>query len=128
MPNSKYMFQVTTLQNVVTWDAAFHVIRYITQYVQQGRLPGHKIKDLEKLAVSQTVLKFPACYGAQSFFSVPTCLSPSRATLIQSYLPSVFRTNTLNAFFSFPTHATCPAHLIILRLIVRILFDKTYKL
>jgi hypothetical protein len=86
------------------------------------------INVLEKPAVSQTVLKFPACCGAQSFFTVPTCLSLPRATLIQSYLPSVFRTNTMSAFFFFPTHATCRTHLIILHFVTRILFGKTYKL
>jgi len=73
MPNSKSMFQVTTFQSVI-WDLAFRVTHYI-------RLPGHNSNVLEKLAVSQTVPKFPACCGAQSFFTVPICFCLSRATL-----------------------------------------------
>jgi hypothetical protein len=51
-----------------------------------------------------------------------------RITLPSGLFPSGFPINTLHAFPYPPLRATCPAHLIILDLIILIIFGKEKKL
>ena len=109
----------------------------------------------EKLTVLKLVKKFPAFQGTRKFITALTSvrhLSLSYASPVQSIyphptswrfililsthlhlglpsglLPSGFPTKTLYTFLSSPTHATCPAHLILLDFIFLTILGEEYK-
>ena len=109
----------------------------------------------EQLTGLQLIKKFPAFHGTRRFITALTSvrhLSLSWASPIQSIyphpnswryililsthlhlglpsglLPSGFPTKTLYTLLSFPTRATCPAHLVLLDFITRTILGEQYR-
>jgi hypothetical protein len=120
--------------------------------VWQITLPSWGWALLEKPPVVQLVRNFPPFYGTRRFITVFTwalrrSLSTARSnhsipphqihfniihppTSWSSYwfFPPGFPTNILHALLFSPIRATCPAHLILLGLIILNILDKKYKL
>jgi len=116
--------------------------------------PGSRVL-LEKVTGSQLVKKFPAFYGTRRFItaftlarqlplswasstqSMPPHITSLRSVLILSsrlrlglpsgLFPSGFLKKTLHTSLLSPTWATCPAHLILLDLITRIILGEDYS-
>jgi hypothetical protein len=64
-----------------------------------------------------------------SYFSkMSLMLSYALVFLVSSLFLSGLPTNTLYGFLSFPIHAACPAHVILLHLIILIVLGEQYKL
>jgi hypothetical protein len=103
----------------------------------------------------QPLKSFPEFYGTRRFitqftralhlclslarpiqFNSPNPISTRSILMLSTYLhldlptglfPSGSPTNNLYTFFFSPTHATCPAHLILLNLIILTILGEEYK-
>ena len=133
----------------------YYLLTYLHTYLLTYLLTQWCRVLLEKLTGLQLVKKFPVFHGTRRFITALTSvrhLSLSRISPIQSIyphptswrsililsthlrlglpsglLPSGFPSKTLYTPLSSPIHATCPAHLILLDFITRIILGEGYK-
>jgi hypothetical protein len=78
--------------------------------------------SLSRARSIQSMSPYPIPLGSILLLSPHLCLS-----LPSGPLPSDFSTEILYVFLFFSIHATCPAHFILLDLIILIILDKEYK-